>query len=321
MMLVDNARWTPEAIEQGPSEGDLARLAKALHAYAPYDGGHELRLPGVYAVRMSRTNAELVHGLYKPSLCIVAQGAKRVFLGSEVYAYDAARMLMISVELPVAGQVTQASFAEPYLGLILDLDPQKITKLALKVYSHGLPPVRENRGVCVGNATGEIVSAAARLVELMSDSRDAQLIAPLVLEEILIRLLCSPMGSRLAQIGREESSVQRIAKAVDWVRDHFDEPMNVEALAETVHMSPTTFHQHFKAVTSMSPLQFQKALRLREARRLMLSSRMDATTAGRHVGYASASQFTREYGRLFGRAPTKDVARLREQGRLPPPMA
>ena len=320
-MLEDNARVIPRAIDGGPSDADLARLAKALHAYAPYDGGHQLRLPGMYAVRISRTNAELVHGTYKPSLCIVAQGAKSVFLGSEVYEYSAYRMLMISVELPVAAQVTQASFAEPYLGLVLDLDPAKITELALRVYPHGLPAVRENRGACVGDATSEIVSSAARLVELMTDPRDAKLIAPLVLEEILIRLLYSPMGSRLAQIGREESNVQRIAKAVDWVRDHFDEPINVEALAEIVHMSPTTFYQHFKSVTSMSPLQFQKALRLREARRLMLSSRMDASAASRHVGYQSASQFTREYGRLFGRAPSKDVAQLREEGQLSPPVA
>jgi AraC-like DNA-binding protein len=320
-MLADNATPALSPVEGGPSKDDLTRLAESLRAYAPYDGGHELLLPGVYAVRASRAMGELVHGTYKPSLCIVAQGAKSVFLGSEVYQYDASRMLMFSVELPVVAQVTQASPAEPFLGLTLSLDPQTITELALKVYPHGLPPVRENRGVCVGDATSEIVSAATRLVELIADPRGSKLIAPLVLEEIFIRLLCSPIGSRVAQIGQEESSVQRIAKAVDWVRDHFDQPMNVEALAEMVHMSPSTFHQHFKAVTSMSPLQFQKALRLREARRLMLSSRMDATTASRHVGYASASQFTREYGRLFGRAPSKDVAQLREQGNPPSPVA
>ena len=289
--------------------------------YTPYDGSHELRLPGVYAVRASQAQGELVHGTYKPSLCIVAQGAKSVFLGSEVFQYDASRMLMFSVELPVAAQITRESFAEPFLCLKLDLNPETITKLALKVYPHGLPPVRENRGVCVGDATNEIVKAATRLIELMADAKDAELIAPLVLDEILIRLLRSRIGSRVAQIGQEESNVQRVAKAVDWVRRHFDEPITVEALAAMVHMSPSSFHQHFKSVTSMSPLQFQKTLRLREARRLMLASRMDATTASRHVGYISTSQFTREYGRLFGRAPSKDITKLREQDHLPPPNA
>ena len=180
--MSENASSTSLAGE-GPKKGDLTRLARSLHVYAPYDGVHELRLPGVYAFRASRAKEELVHSTFKPSLCIVAQGAKGVFLGSEVYMYDASRMLLFSVELPVAGQVTEASFAEPFLCLALDLEPQTITELALKVFPHGLPPVRENRGVCVGNATSEIVSAAARLVELMSDARDAKLIAPPVLQD------------------------------------------------------------------------------------------------------------------------------------------
>lgn len=305
---------------QRAEPADFARLAELIRAYAPYDGSHELRLPGVYAVRASRTNTELAHTVYKPSLCVVAQGAKTVFLGAEAYEYDASRMLVFSVELPVASQVTRASSAEPFLGLKLELDPHRIAELVLKVYPHGLPPVRENRGVYVGQADANIVGAATRLLELMADPRDAELIAPLVVEETLIRLLRSPVGSRVAQIGLAESNVHRIAKAVNWVRANFDKPMNVEALAEMVHMSPSSFHQHFKAVTSMSPLQFQKVLRLQEARRLMLSSRMDATTASLRVGYLSASQFSREYGRLFGSAPSKDIARLREQGQLPAPV-
>jgi AraC-like DNA-binding protein len=304
----------------GPRETELARLAGFLHAYAPYDGSHELRLPGVYAVRGSSVNAELFHALYKPSLCIVAQGAKSVFLGSEVYEYDASRMLVCSVELPVSSQITQASPAKPFLSLKLNFDPHQVAELALKVYPHGLPPVRENRGVYVGQTDLGIVDAATRLLALMTDQRNAQLLAPLVVEELVIRLLCSPVGSRVAQIGHAESNVHRIAKAVDWVRDHFDQPMNVEHLAEMVHMSASSFHQHFKTVTNMSPVQFQKSLRLREARRLMLTAMMDATTASRQVGYVSASQFSREYGRLFGNAPSRDIARLREQGHVPSSM-
>jgi len=293
-------------------EAGLIRLAELLRVHAPYDGRHTLRLPGVYAVRASRMNTTLFHTLYEPSLCIVAQGAKRLFLGSEVYEYDASRLLIFSVELPVASQVTQASFAKPFLCLKLIIDPYQITELTLKVYPRGLPPISGNRGVCVTQANVHIVNAAIRLMELMADQRDVELLAPLAVEEILIRLLCSPVGSRVAQIGYAESRVRRIAKAVDWVRAHFDQPLNVEELAAMVYMGTSSFHQHFKAVTAMSPLQFQKTLRLQEARRLMLTAMLDATTASRQVGYLSASQFSREYGRLFGNAPSKDIAQLRE---------
>jgi AraC-like DNA-binding protein len=303
---------------QQPSKTDLSRLADLLHAYAPYDGRHELRLPGVQAVRASRMNQELFHIVYQPSLCIVAQGSKRVLLGADVYAYDELRMLVCSVDLPVASQVTRASHAEPFLCLRLNLDPHKLAELALKVYPHGLPAVRENRGMHVGQADASIVNAATRLLELMADARDVELLAPLVVDEILLRLLRTPIGSRVAQLGLVESNVHRIARAVNWVRDNFDKPMSVEMLAEMVHMSSSSFHQHFKTVTSMSPLQFQKVLRLQEARRLMLASRIDATTASLHVGYLSASQFSREYSRLFGSAPSKDIATLREQDQLLP---
>lgn len=306
----------PDSILE-PKKGDLARLAELIRVYAPYDGGHELRLPGVFASRASKKNPELFHNIYQPSLCLVAQGSKAVMLGSEVYEYDASRMLVFSIDLPAASQVLQASPAKPFLGFKLNLEPAKIAELALKVYPHGLPPVRENRGVYVGQADADIVGAAIRLLELMADYRDAELIAPLVVDEILIRLLRSPLGSRVAQIGLAESGVHRVAKAVNWVRSNFDKPITVEELAEMVHMSASSFHQHFKAVTSMSPLQYQKVLRLQEARRLMLASRMDATSASLQVGYLSASQFSREYGRLFGSAPSRDIARLRERGQVP----
>ena len=156
-----------------------------------------------------------------------------------------------------------------------------------------------------------IVAAATRLVELIGQP-GAELLAPLVVDEILIRLLLSSIGARVAQVGVAESGVHGIAKAVSWLRANFSQPMKVEELAELAHMSASSFHQHFKAVTSMSPLQYQKVLRLQEARRLMLSAMMDAGVASRQVGYASASQFSREYGRSFGSPPTTDIPRLRE---------
>jgi AraC-like DNA-binding protein len=247
-------------------------------------------------------------------LCIIAQGAKSVMLGQEVYEYDTSRMLIFSVDLPVAGLVTRANRSEPYLSLRLDLDPHKIADLVLKVFPHGLPRVHEKRAVCIAQADVNIFNAVARLVELMAQPGDAELLAPLVIDEVLIRLLRGPVGVRVAQIGLADSGVHGVAKAVSWVRANFSQPMKVEELAELAHMSVSSFHQHFKSVTSMSPLQYQKVVRLQEARRLMLSTMMDAGIASLHVGYQSASQFSREYGRFFGIAPTKDIARLREQG-------
>ena len=296
----------------GSSEPDVVRLASLIRAYAPHDGRFELRIPGVHAIRVSRTNPDLVHALQRPALCIVAQGAKSVLLGQEVYEYDASRMLVYSVDLPVAAQVTRASPSEPYLSFKLDLDPHKIAELVLKVYPHGLPRVQESRAVYVGQADLRIVNAVTRLLELMAQPGDVELLAPLVVEEILIRLLRSPIGVRVAQIGLAESGVHGVAKAVAWLRANFSQAIKIEELAKLAHMSVSSFHQHFKAVTSMSPLQFQKVLRLQEARRLMLSMMVDAGTASWRVGYQSPSQFSREYGRFFGRAPTKDIASLRE---------
>ncbi len=297
-----------------PALADLARLAETIRAHAPYDGHFSLRLPGVEVVRASRPNQERIHGLARPALCVVAQGAKTIFLGDETFSYDASRMLVFSVDMPVSGQVTQASPAEPFLCLKLDLDPARIADLMLKVYPNGLPQVQKNLAVYAAPSEPAIISAAVRLVELMAQAEDVELIAPLVVDEILIRLLRSPIGARVAQIGQEDSRLQRVAKAVTWVRAHYDRPLDVERLAGMVNMSVSAFHQHFKAVTSMSPIQFQKVLRLHEARRLMLVRMMDAGSACRQVGYLSASQFSREYGRFFGSAPTKDIARLREVG-------
>lgn len=209
-------------------------------------------------------------------------------LGQEVYEYDASRMLIFSVDLPVAGQVARASHSEPYLCFRLDLDSHRVAELALKVYPHGLPPVQVGCAVYVCQANASLVNAATRLLELMAPTEDTELLAPLVIDEILIRLLRSPVGGRVAQIGLVDSSMQRIAKAVAWLRANFFQPMKVEALAGLAHMSVSSFHQHFKSATSMSPLQYQKVLRLQEAKHLLLSTRMDAGTANRQVGYLSA---------------------------------
>jgi AraC-like DNA-binding protein len=176
-----------------------------------------------------------------------------------------------------------------------------------------LPPLQERRAVYVTPLDASVIGAATRLMECLARPGDVELLAPLAVDEILIRLLRSPIGLRVAQMGFAESSVYRIAKAISFLRENFSQPIKVEELAELVHMSASSFHEHFKSVTSMSPLQYQKALRLQEARRLMLSAIMDASAASQRVGYLSASQFSREYNRFFGSAPTKDIARLRSE--------
>lgn len=292
----------------------IATLAKLIGALVPYDGTVDLRVPGVHAGRVSQTNQEPRHYVQRSTLCIVAQGAKIVMIGDDTYGYEAGQMAVYSIDVPMAGRVTRASYSEPYLLLMIDLDAEKIAELALKVFPHGLPQPRDTRALYVGDAGAHIIDAASRLLELMAQPVDAELLAPLVRDEILIRLLRSPMGSRVAQIGHDGSSVQRVGKAVSWLRANYDEPVSIEKLAKLVNLSVTSFHRQFKAVTGMSPLQYQKTLRLQEARRLMLTAMLDAGQASRRVGYSSASQFTREYGRFFGSAPTKDINRLREEG-------
>lgn len=297
-----------------PGTLPLRRLANRIAAYAPHDGAFQLRLPGTYAIRLSRMTTGAAYATLGPALCVAAQGAKVVMLGREVLEYDPAHLLVFAVDLPISSQVICASRKDPYLGFTMDLDPARVAELAARVYPRGVPKTSDSCGLYVGRSTDDIVDAVTRLLDLMARPEDADLLGPLVVDEILIRLLRTPIGNRVAQIGHTKSGVQRMAEAVTWIRMHFAQPVTVEEMAASVHMSASSFHQRFKAVTSMSPLQYQKVLRLHEARRLMLFQTMDASDACHRVGYLSASQFSREYGRFFGSAPTKDVARLREEG-------
>ena len=297
-----------------PSGLALRRLAGLLAGYTPHDGAFQLRLPGTWAVRLSRMTTEASYATLGPALCVAAQGAKVVMLGREVLEYDPAHLLVFAVDLPIASQVTRASRKDPYLGFVMDLDPARVAELAPRVYPRGIPKASEFAGLFAGRASDPIVDAVSRLLELLAHPEDANLLGPLVVDEILIRLLRTPIGRRVAQIGNPRSGVQQIAEAVSWIRAHFAQPVTVEDMAGSVHMSASSFHQRFKAITSMSPLQYQKVLRLHEARRLMLFQSMDATEACRRVGYVSPSQFSREYSRFFGSAPVKDIARLREEG-------
>jgi len=298
----------------GPGEVALRGLANLIARDAPHDGVFPLRLPGTYALRRSQMNTEPAYATLGPSLCLVAQGAKVLMLGNEVFEYDSARMLVFAVDLPVSGQVTRASRRHPFLGFRLDLDPARVAELAQRVFPRGVPKPSDSRGLFVGRATDDMVDAVTRLLTLMARPEDADLLGPLVVDEILLRLLRSPIGTRVAQIGEPKSGVHRMGEAISWIRAHFAQPVTVDEMAASVRMSPSSFHERFKTVTALSPLQYQKVLRLHEARRLMLFQDMEASEAGRRVGYLSPSQFSREYARFFGSAPMKDTVRLRAQG-------
>lgn len=298
-------------------EARLERLRELVGRHAPYDAEFPLRVPGVAVARGTRPHEVLVHGVQRPALCLVAQGNKSVRIGTEEYSYNTDLMMVYAVNLPIAFRVTEASPDRPFLTFKLDLDLPRIAELALKLYPHGLPRVQGGRGVQVTEANPAIVDAAVRLLETVENDREARWIGPMIVDELLMRLLLSPVGPMVARLGQVDSNAQRVARAIEWIQGHLDEPLHIEALAETLHLGASTFHAHFKAVTGMSPLQFQKHLRLQEARRLLVATTLDAGTVSRQVGYASASQFTREYTRLFGHTPMKDAARLRAGG--PPP--
>jgi AraC-like DNA-binding protein len=292
----------------------LDRLARLILDHTPHDGVHATRIPGLYVSRFTRPAANQVKTFFQPSLAMTVQGEKVIAMGREVFPFGASQMFAFPVAMPVEVSVKRASREEPLLGLRLELDPQKMAGLVLKVYPNGLPAVRERRRAgYVADADHGIIDAAKRLLECLLRPGDDELIAPLVIDEMMIRLLRSPIGVRIAEMGIADSGVQRVAKAIAWLREHYAQPVKVSELAEMAHMSESSFRAHFKAVTSMSPLQYQKALRLHEARRLLVSGSADAVTASGLVGYVSPSQFNRDYSRFFGCPPRKDAARLRER--------
>ena len=208
-----------------PSGLALRRLANLLASYTPHDGAFQLRLPGTWAVRVSQTATEASYATLGPALCVAAQGAKVVMLGRDVLEYDPAHLLVFALDLPVASQVTRASRKDPYLGFVMDLDPARIAELAPRVYPRGIPKTPDIGGLFAGRTTDPIVDAVSRLLELLAHPDDAPLLGPLVVDEILIRLLRTPIGRRVAQIGNPKSGVQRIADAVSYIRAHFAQPV------------------------------------------------------------------------------------------------
>ncbi|MCP5426529.1 MAG: AraC family transcriptional regulator [Gammaproteobacteria bacterium] len=297
--------------EYPPDSGDLKNLADLLAKFAPHDGRFDLSGYGLHVVKETKTTAETTRTMSQPGMCIVAQGAKRVSLAHHSFEYNESRMVVYAAEVPVGASIVKASPEEPFLCLVVDLDPQKLIDLILKVFPRGVPKTPNTQAIYVGNSNPKIVTAAIRLMNLILQQEEADLLVPLVIDEILIRLLRSSAGPSIAQIGIADSHAQKVARAIAWLKANYATPIKVEDLAAISRMSPSSFYSHFKSLTSMSPLQFQKTLRLQEARHLMMTRGADVSSASLQVGYASLSQFSREYSRLFGRAPSKDMAQLR----------
>jgi AraC-like DNA-binding protein len=301
----------PAAIEPPQLSTLVAELAQRIERSTSSNGIHPTAWAPLTLARADRPAAMPTVTVQEPSLCLVAQGGKQVLLGSEVFEYDASHHLLASVDLPVTGRVTLASAQRPYLCFILRMDPVQIAALVaeLRPALGDLPP--PTRGLSLGPADPALIEVAVRMMRLLDAPDDLPALAPLLMHELLYRLLRSDQGGMLRHIAVADSPGQRITRAIGWLREHYRQPLRIDTIARHAHMSPSSLHQHFKAITAMSPLQYQKQLRLQEARRLLLAGAPDAASAGHEVGYGSPSQFSREYSRLFGAPPQRDIARLR----------
>ncbi|MCX6365326.1 MAG: AraC family transcriptional regulator [Armatimonadetes bacterium] len=295
-------------------EGLQNELVERIGRAVPDVGRFEV-IKGLHLNRAQEMTGP-VHSVTYPSFCVIAQGAKEIHLGEERYRYDPYHYLLATVELPAVSQLVEASPEQPYLSLRLDLDPALVASVMLEV---GLPaPRRETasvRALDVSPLDTSLLDATVRLVRLAeAPPTEVRVLLPLITREIIFRLLIGEQSARLRHIAVLGGQTDRIARAIQRLRTDFDKPLRIESLAQELGMSASGFHEHFKAVTAMSPLQFQKQLRLQEARRLLLGEDIDATTAAYRVGYEDASHFSREYKRLFGNPPMRDVELLRASG-------
>ena len=301
----------PEMLDEMTST--INELARSIEQFTAEDGIHATTIPRVTLVRMSQPTVP-THAVQNPAICIIAQGAKRVLMGDQVMHYGPLRYLVVSVDVPVIGQVIEATAEEPYLCFKLDLDPAMLGQLLLDMGPEMASDEDEGAttGMGLATVTDDIIATATRLLRLLESPQDVRMLAPMVERELLYRLLRGEQAAQLRQIAWGGSRLQQINRAIGWIKENFAEPFRIEAVAAEARMSASALHLHFKSVTAMSPLQYQKQLRLQEARRLILSQAADAATAGHRVGYDSPSQFSREYARLFGAPPLRDVARLRQ---------
>ncbi|MBD2114111.1 MULTISPECIES: AraC family transcriptional regulator [Cyanophyceae] len=299
--------------EVARSQANREELTERIAGAIAHDGVIE-PLKGLFFYRTSFPS-ECLHSVSIPSFCVIAQGSKEVLLGSDRYQYDPMHYLLGTVELPIASRILEATQEKPYLGLRLDLDSTLVGSVIVEA---GYPSAQRGvsvKAIDVSPLDTDLLDATVRLVRLLDSPAEAPVLVPLIKREIIYRLLVGAQGNRLRQIAILGGHTHHIAKAVDRLRKDFNQPLRIEDVAQELGMSVSGFHHHFKSVTAMSPLQFQKQLRLQEARRLMLGQNLDASSAAYQVGYDDASHFNREYKRLFGNPPMRDVERLRKAAR------
>ncbi|MDH2435507.1 AraC family transcriptional regulator [Pokkaliibacter sp. MBI-7] len=287
-------------------------LAGMLTRFCASDGLYDTAIPRLGLARLSAPT-EPRFGLHEPALCLIVQGAKKATLGKETYIYDPAHYLVVSVDVPVFGHVIQASAEEPYLGIRLDLDVKGLSDMMLDLNIRQDATLRCDRAMNINLVTPRLLDAMIRLVSLLDSPGDISYIAPLAEREILYWLINGEQGPLIQQIANRDSRLRRISAAIQHIRERFREPFDISELLDISCMSSAAFFQHFKAVTHMTPLQYQKQLRLQEARSLMFSQDLEVSRAGYEVGYDSPSQFSREYSRMFGLSPSKDMERYRTQ--------
>jgi AraC-like DNA-binding protein len=307
MDLMNPQQGEREAHRVQANRGELAeRIARAVHA----DG----RVEPLKGLRLHRESSskELVHSVSFSAFCVIAQGSKEVFLGDDRYQYDPMHYLLATAELPIVSHVIEASRERPYLSLSVRLDPTLVGSVMVEAGHISSRSHTNVRAINVSPLDTNLLDAVVRLVRLLDTLTEAPFLLPLITREIVYRLLTSEQSDRLRHIALQGDHTHRIARAIEWFRKAFDQPLRIDDIAQELGMSVSSFHHHFKAVTAMSPLQFQKQIRLQEARQLMLGEGLDAASAGYRVGYNDASHFNREYKRLFGLPPLRDVERLRE---------
>ncbi len=309
----------PTPTPAGPQTDDAlarsqAEMARLVERRTGTDGVYPTAIPGVTLYRVS-TPPQTIYCVQEPSFCLIAQGSKVIVAGEEHYPYDPAHYLLASLDLPIVGRMTPPAPGLPCLAFRLDLDPGRLTEFLTETdiaekQARRTDEANPERSLCVSRLDAPLLDAVVRLLRLLDHPQDMAALAPLVEREILYRLFMGEQGARLRRIAQADSVTRRIAQTIAWLKHHYTEPLQIEALARSVSMSVSGLHHHFKAATAMSPLQYQKQTRLQEARRLMLSEALDAATAGYRVGYQSPSQFSREYRRLFGAPPGRDVSRI-----------
>jgi AraC-like DNA-binding protein len=309
LLLEDQHRGEDRAADDERATA-RARLAGRILRHLPDTGDHDSAVPGLSFYRRDGV-CSAVSALYEPSLSLVIQGRKRVVLGSETYEYDAGRFILTSVDLPTISQVLDGSVDHPFLSLMLKLDLAVVQEVGGEIDLHGVHTGGSGSGMMIGAVTADLLDAIVRLAALLDTPRDIPVMGRMVLREIVYRLLVGPAGAELRQIAKLGTRCNRIAQVIAWLREHHAEPVRIEDLAEMAAMGVSTFHHHFKAITRMSPLQYQKQIRLHEARRLLLTEPLDAGTAAFRVGYESVTQFSREYRKLFGNPPIRDISLLR----------